>query len=63
MKKLALLLYPEFSIQEVADVMFLFRWGYQIKTTTFALTKQCVCGIVRRPPLYKLFISRNEYTF
>lgn len=42
MKKLALLIYPEFSLQEVADLMFLFRWSYQIKTTTFALTKQCV---------------------
>lgn len=32
MKKLSILVYPEFSIQEVSDIMYLFRWYFDTKT-------------------------------
>lgn len=32
MKKIAILIYPEFSIKEISDVMYLFRWGFDAKT-------------------------------
>ncbi len=42
MKNVALLIYPDFSLQEIGDVMFLFRWGLNCKTTTFSTSKEIV---------------------
>ena len=42
MKKLAVLIYPEFSLQEIGDLMFLFRWAYDVKTVMFSTSTQAV---------------------
>ena len=42
MKKVALLIYDDFSLREVADLMYLFRWSYEIQTVTFASSKKTV---------------------
>lgn len=42
MKKLAILIYPEFSIQEIGDLLYLFRWGFDIETDIIASTKDVV---------------------
>ena len=42
MKKVALLIFPEFSIQEVASLMYIFRWFYDTKTVTFSSSKKPV---------------------
>ncbi len=36
MKKLALLVYPEFSLQEVMNLSRLFRWNYNVFTEVIA---------------------------
>ncbi len=38
-KKLALLIYPEFSFQEIANLSALFRWYYDTETVTFSSGK------------------------
>ena len=42
MKKIAILIYPEFSIQEIGDIMYLFRWHYDIKTEIIASSNDIV---------------------
>lgn len=42
MKKLALLVYPEFSLQEVMNLSRLFRWNYDICTEVISTHKQPV---------------------
>lgn len=42
MKKLALLVYPEFSLQEVMNLSRLFRWEYDIATEVIATGKEAV---------------------
>ncbi len=42
MKKLALLVYPEFSLQEVMNLSRLFRWNYNIFTEVIAASKNAV---------------------
>ena len=42
MKKLAILIYPEFSIQEISDMMYLFRWYFDVKTEIIASNKEIV---------------------
>lgn len=42
MKKVALLIYPEFSLQEVSCLMYIFRWYYDCKTVTFSSSKELV---------------------
>lgn len=41
-KKIALLVYPEFSLQEVANLMYLFRWNYDTTTDVFYTEKEVV---------------------
>ncbi len=41
-KKIALLIYPEFSFQEIANLSALFRWYYDTETVTFSTTKDVV---------------------
>lgn len=36
MKKIALLIYPECSIQEISSVTFLFKWEYNTEVVTFS---------------------------
>ena len=31
------IIYPEFSIQEIDDIMYLFRWHYDVKTESYSL--------------------------
>ena len=38
MKKVALLVYDDFSLREVADLMYLFRWSYEIPVSYTHLT-------------------------
>ncbi len=38
-KKIALLIYPEFSFQEIANLSALFRWYYDTMTVTFSSSK------------------------
>ena len=42
MKKIALLIYPEFSMQEVADLLYLFRWGFDTKTVVISTSKEAI---------------------
>ena len=42
MKKLALLVYPEFSLQEVMNLSRLFRWNYNVFTEVIATSKNAV---------------------
>lgn len=42
MKKLALLVYPEFSLQEVMNLSRLFRWSFDIYTEVIATSKNLV---------------------
>lgn len=42
MKKLAVLVYPECSIQEVSNTMYLFRWYFDVKTVIVGSTKEIV---------------------
>lgn len=42
MKKLALLVYPEFSLQEVMNLSRLFRWSFDIYTEVIAASKNLV---------------------
>lgn len=42
MKKLTLLVYPEFSLQEVMNLSRLFRWNYDVFTEVIATTKSPV---------------------
>lgn len=42
MKKIALVLYPEFSLQEVSTLMYIFRWFYDSKTVTFSSSHELV---------------------
>lgn len=42
MKQVALLVYDDFSIREVADLMYMFRWFYDIKTVTFSSSHKIV---------------------
>lgn len=39
MKKLALLVYPEFSLQEVMNLSRLFRWNYNTMTEVISSDK------------------------
>lgn len=39
MKKVAILIYPAFSIQEIALLMYLFRWAYDTQTIAIASSK------------------------
>lgn len=41
-KKIALLVYPEFSLQEVANLMYLFRWWYDTVTDVIYTEKEIV---------------------
>ncbi len=41
-KKIALLIYPDFSLQEIANLSALFRWYYDTTTVTFATSKEAV---------------------
>ncbi len=41
-KKIALLVYPEFSFQEIANLSALFRWYYDTETVTFSSSKEPV---------------------
>lgn len=36
------IIYPEFSIQEIGDIMYLFRWHYDIKTEIIASSNDIV---------------------
>ncbi|MCM1037873.1 MAG: hypothetical protein NC434_01010 [Ruminococcus sp.] len=42
MQKLALLVYPEFSLQEVMNLSRLFRWDYDILTEVISTGKEPV---------------------
>ncbi len=41
-KKIALLIYPEFSLQEIANLSALFRWYYDTITVTFSSSDEAV---------------------
>ena len=41
-KKIALLIYPEFSMQEVANTCALFRWYFDSPTVVFSTSRQAV---------------------
>ena len=41
-KKIALLVYPEFSLQEVTNLMYLFRWNYDTLTDVIYTEKEPV---------------------
>ncbi|MDO4711444.1 MAG: DJ-1/PfpI family protein [Peptostreptococcaceae bacterium] len=41
-KKIALVVYPEFSFQEIADLCRLFRWNYDSMTVVFSSSKEPV---------------------
>ncbi|MDO4445742.1 MAG: DJ-1/PfpI family protein [Bacillota bacterium] len=41
-KKIALLVYPEFSLQEVTNLMYLFRWAYDTTTDIIYTEKEVV---------------------
>ena len=41
-KRIALLVYPEFSLQEVANLMYLFRWYYNTVTDVIYTDKEIV---------------------
>lgn len=41
-KKIALLVYPEFSLQEVTNLMYLFRWKYDSQTEIISTKKEVI---------------------
>lgn len=64
MKKVALLAYDDFSLREVADLMYLFRWSYEIQTVTFASSKKTVVseeGIRIQPEKTFEEFHKDEY--
>lgn len=42
MKKLGILIYPEFSLQEVGNIMYLFRWYFDSETRMISVNKGLV---------------------
>lgn len=42
MKKIAIVIYPEFSIQEIATLSALFRWYFEERTVIFSSSKSLV---------------------
>lgn len=42
MKKLGILIYPEFSLQEVGNIMYLFRWYFDSETRMIFVNKGLV---------------------
>ena len=41
-KRIAVLVYPQFSLQEVTNLMYLFRWNYEIMTDIVYTDKEPV---------------------
>lgn len=63
-KKIALLVYPEFSLQEVANLMSLFRWNYDSKTEIISSSLQgvkCEEGITIFPDKTCDEFNVNDY--
>lgn len=64
MKKLALLVYPEFSLQEVMNLSRLFRWNYDVCTEVISTSKQPVKseeGILVQPQKTINEFDVNDY--
>lgn len=63
-KKIALVVYPEFSIQEIANLSALFRWYYNSKTVVFSSNKDPVSseeGFVLLPEKTLDEFSKDAY--
>ncbi|NLB91772.1 MAG: DJ-1/PfpI family protein, partial [Clostridiales bacterium] len=64
MKKLGILLYPQFSIREISNIMYLFRWHFGIKTTTVSSSKDLILseeGILIQPEITTEDFSSEKY--
>lgn len=64
MKKLALLVYPEFSLQEVMNLSRLFRWDYDVRTEVISTGKAPVRseeGILVLPEKTTDQVKAEEY--
>lgn len=64
MKKLGVLVYPECSIQEVANVMYLFRWHYDAKSVMISSSLNPVTseeGIIIQPEITVDDFNKEDY--
>ena len=64
MKKIALLVYPEFSLQEVMNLSRLFRWEYDVHTEVIATSKEAVKseeGILVSPSVTTTEFAIDDY--
>lgn len=64
MKKVAILIYPEFSIQEVANLMYLFRWHYDCKTVMISVDLNIVVseeGVMIKPEQTCADFKKEDY--
>ena len=64
MKKLAILVYPEFSVQEVSNTMYLFRWYYDTKTVIVGSTRDIVIseeGVHIKPEITVDEFNKENY--
>lgn len=65
MKKIAIVIYPEYSIQEIATLSALFRWYFEEKTVIFSSSKSPVKseeGITILPEKSLDEFDREEYS-
>ena len=58
-KKLALMIYPNFSMQEISSICFLFRWHYDVETVVFASSIDVVNA--EEGPLFKPHKTFDEF--
>ncbi len=64
MKKLAILIYPDCSIQEVSNVMYLFRWHYDVKSVMVSVDEEIVVseeGIMIKPEITVDEFNKDDY--
>lgn len=65
MKPIAILIYPEFSLQEIADLLYLFRWNYNIHCEMIATSDKPVYseeGVRVLPSKTTANFRKEDYT-
>ena len=64
MKKIALLIYPDFSMQEVSNLLYLMRWNYNVETVTVSINLDPVRseeGLILLPEITLEEFKKEDY--